>query len=82
VFTASKGLTGVGFPRKGKGRGTNKEIGWEDIQAETSGTFSRTILDDTLPGGPVERAITYEAPWTLCDRVQDYRVAWEFFEKT
>jgi hypothetical protein len=79
VFTASKGLTGVGFPRKGKGRGSNKEIGWEDIQGESSGTFSRTIHDDTLPGGPVERTITYEAPWTLCDRVQDYRDAWEFF---
>jgi hypothetical protein len=25
--------------------------------------------------------ITYEAPWTLCDRVEDYRVAWEFFER-
>jgi hypothetical protein len=82
VFTASKGLTGVGFPRKGKGRGANKEIGWEDIQNEKSGSFSRTILDDTLPGGPVERTITYEAPWTLCDRVQDYRVVWEYFENS
>jgi hypothetical protein len=81
VFTASKGLTGVGFPRKGSGRGVNKTTGWEDIQHETSGTFTRTILDDTLPGGPVERTITYEAPWTLCDRVEDYRVAWEFFER-
>jgi hypothetical protein len=82
VFTASKGLTGVGFPRKGKGRGSNKEVGWEDILNMNSGTVSRTILDDTLPGGPVERTITYEAPWTLCDRVQDYRVVWEFFEKS
>jgi hypothetical protein len=81
VFTASKGLTGVGFPRKGTGRGANKTTGWEDIQDETSGVFERTILDDTLPGGPVERTITYEAPWSLCDRVQDYRVVWEFFEK-
>jgi hypothetical protein len=81
VFTASKGLTGVGFPRKGSGRGANKTTGWEDIQHETSGVFERTIIDDTLPGGPVERTITYEAPWTLCDRVQDYRLAWEFFEK-
>lgn len=45
------------------------------------GTVSRTILDDTLPGGPVERTITYEAPWTLCDRVKDYRVAWELFKR-
>ena len=79
VFTSSKGLTGVGFPRKGKGRGANKELGWEDIQDMKSGTVSRTILDDTLPGGPVQRTITYEAPWSKCDRVEDYRGVWEFF---
>jgi hypothetical protein len=81
VFTASKGLTGVGFPRKGTGRGANKTTGWEDIADMTSGTVSRTIVDDTLPGGPVERTITYEAPFDRCDRVEDYRVAWEFFEE-
>ena len=81
VFTASKGLTGVGFPRKGSGRGANKTTGWEDICEMTSGPVSRTIIDDTLPGGPIERTITYEAPFDRCDRVKDYRVAWEFFEK-
>jgi hypothetical protein len=81
VFTASKGLTGIGFPRKGSGRGANKTTGWEDIQDMTSGSVSRTILDDTLPGGPVERTITYEAPWTLCDRVEDYQVAWDTFSR-
>ncbi|APD47026.1 MULTISPECIES: Eco57I restriction-modification methylase domain-containing protein [unclassified Synechococcus] len=81
VFTASKGLTGVGFPRKGSGRGANKTTGWEDISEMTSGTVSRTIIDDTLPGGPVERTITYEAPFDRCDRVGDYRVAWVFFEQ-
>jgi hypothetical protein len=81
VFTASKGLTGVGFPRKGSGRGPNKTTGWEDIAAMTSGTVSRTIIDDTMPGGPVERTITFEAPWTLCDRVGDYRIVWGYFEK-
>jgi hypothetical protein len=76
VFTNSKGLTGVGFPRKGKGRGSSKEIGWEDIKDMTSGTVSHTILDDTLPGRPVERTIAYVAPWVRCDRVEDYRVGW------
>ena len=76
VFTASKGLTGVGFPRNGKGRGANKAIGWEDIKGMRSGSVSRTIVDDTLPGGPVERTITYEAPFDRCDRVADYRVVW------
>ncbi|MCT0225552.1 Eco57I restriction-modification methylase domain-containing protein [Synechococcus sp. CS-1328] len=78
VFTASKGLSGVGFPRKGSGRGANKTTGWEDIQGMASGTVSRTILDDTLPGGGVERTIIYQAPFDLCDRVGDYRIAWEF----
>jgi len=81
VFTASKGLVGVGFPRKGSGRGANKTTGWEDICEMNSGTVSRTITDDTLPGGPVERTITYEAPFDRCVRVKDYRVAWEFFER-
>jgi hypothetical protein len=80
VFTNSKGLPGVGFPRKGKGRRANKEIGWEDIKEMTSGTVSRTILDDTLPGGPVKRTITYVAPWLRCDRVEDYRVGWGHFD--
>ena len=76
VYTASKGLTGVGFSRKGSGRGANKTTGWEDIKDMKTGSVSRTIIDDTLPGGPVERTITYEAPWTLCDRVGDYRIVW------
>jgi len=76
VFTASKGLTGVGFPRKGKRRGPNREDGWEEIKDMTSGRVSRTFIDATLPGEPVERTITYEAPWSTCNRVEDYRVAW------
>jgi hypothetical protein len=66
VFTASTGVTGVGFPRRGSGRGANKTTGWEDIAAMTS--------------GPVERTITDEAPFDRSDRVEDYRVAWEFFD--
>jgi hypothetical protein len=79
VFTASKGLVGVGFPRKGTGRGANKTTGWEDIAEKSSGSVSRTIIDDTLPGGPVERTITYEAPFDRCDRVEDYRGVWGVF---
>ena len=80
VFTASKGLTGVGFPRKGSGRGANKTTGWEDIADKKSGSVSRMIVDDTLPGGPVKRTITYEAPFDRYYRVGDYCVVWEFFE--
>ena len=41
--------------------------------------FSRTITDDTQPGGPVQRTIEYRAPFDRCDREQDYETAWEFF---
>lgn len=43
--------------------------------------FTRTILDDTMPGGPVERTIEYEAPFDRCDREQDYETAWAYFAK-
>jgi len=69
VFTNSKGLPGVGFPR----------AEWNEIRQLSSGTVSRVIRDDTLPGGPVERTIIYEAPFDRCDRERDYEMAWRDF---
>ena len=49
---------------------------------EKAGTrIERPILDDTLPGGPVQRNITYFAPFTLANREADYRVAWALFSR-
>ena len=91
VFTASKGLPGVGLPRKAaKGDtsyslqtpGTDQTeiaLGWEDIRQISEGTVARRITDDTLPGGPIERHIEYSAPFDRCDREQDYRTAWTVF---
>jgi hypothetical protein len=71
VFTASKGLPGVGFSRPE----------WGPIKAMQSGSVSRTIMDDTLPGGPRERTIVYQAPFDHCDRERDYEIAWAEFER-
>lgn len=71
VFTCSRGLTGVGYGRKE----------WDEIKDAKEGTFTRTVLDDTLPGGPRERVIEYIAPFDRCDREEDYRVVWEEFER-
>jgi len=71
VFTASKGLPGVGFSRPE----------WEPIKNMKSGTVPRTITDDTLPGGPRERTILYEAPFDRCNREKDYETAWAEFER-
>jgi hypothetical protein len=93
VFTNSKGLTGVGLPRNAvKGetcycldapdrREAGIALGWNDIKELTTGTISRTIMDDTLPGGPRERTITYKAPFDRCDRETDYEIAWAEFER-
>ncbi|MGA7413693.1 MAG: hypothetical protein WBW33_24670, partial [Bryobacteraceae bacterium] len=71
VFTASKGLTGIGFSRPE----------WEKIRGITSGTVTRTIQDDTLPGGPRQRVIEHVAPFDRCDREADYATAWKFFDE-
>lgn len=71
VFTCSKGLVGVGFSRPE----------WNEIKDMQSGTVERKIVDDTMPGGPVERTIVYEAPFDRCDREADYATVWAEFER-
>ncbi|MCD4670962.1 MAG: hypothetical protein K8S14_11015 [Actinomycetia bacterium] len=66
IFTSSKGLPGVGFNR----------AEWNEIKGIKEGTITRIITDDTLPGGPRQRNITYHAPFERCDRESDYRLAW------
>jgi hypothetical protein len=66
-----EGLTGVGFRRPE----------WEPIKNMKSRSVSRTIMDDTLPGGPRERTIVYEAPFDCCNREQDYETIWAEFER-
>ena len=51
----------------------------EEGKDMTSGTVEQTVEDDTQPGGPVERTIVYEAPFTKCDREEDYARAWAAF---
>jgi hypothetical protein len=70
IFTASKGLPGIGFSRSE----------WNEIKDMETGSVSRTITDDTLPGGSEERTIEYIAPFDKCDREEDYRNAWVFSE--
>ena len=73
VFTNNRSLVGVGYDRKQ----------WEnEIKDAPSGKkFYRTVKDDTMPGGQVERTIEYVAPFVRCDREKDYETAWKFFEE-
>lgn len=93
VFTASKGLVGVGLPRKAKQgddvwglvtperHESDISLGWEDIKDLKEGVVTRRILDDTVPNGPIERTIEYHAPFDRCDRETDYEIAWNAFEE-
>lgn len=94
VFTASKGLVGVGLPRKVSrrdtacevilpdGRTQSRPLGWEDARDLPAGTrIRRTLTDDTRPGGPVERIVEYLAPFARADREADYRLAWAVFSE-
>ena len=73
VFTNNRSLNNVGFTRPE----------WENgIKGAPAGQrFYRTITDDTMPGGPVERTIEYVAPFDCCNREEDYEIAWKFFEE-
>lgn len=71
VFTCSKGLVGIGLDRKD----------WENIKDQKEGeTYVHTIdpAKSELYGG---QHVTYYAPYTKCDRIEDYRRAWAHFEK-
>ena len=68
------------FSKKNYGDSTYKRPDFEKIKNAPAGkVFTRTITDDTQPGGPRERTIEYVAPFDKCDRVEDYKTAWRFF---
>jgi hypothetical protein len=69
VFTKSSGLTGVGVDRPV----------WDTIKDMKAGdSYEHTIEKSELYKG---KKVTYYAPFDKCDRVEDYKVAWEHFEK-
>ena len=88
VFTASKGLPGVGLPRKpAKGdmsyridtpgySAVKTALAWEGVCNLDSGTIRREVNDNTQPDGPLRRKIEYVAPFGPADRERDYEVAW------
>ena len=69
TFTNNRSLTGVGFTRpEWENAGAVQPIKrgdapWDGIMnhAPAGYVFARTITDDTMPGGPVQRTIEYAA---------------------
>ena len=71
IFTNNRSLSNVGLSRPE----------WEAVKDKAEGIISNVVLDDTLPGGPVERTIEYVAPFDRCDREKDYEEVWANFEE-
>ncbi|MDI6402745.1 hypothetical protein QLX67_12125, partial [Balneolaceae bacterium ANBcel3] len=70
VFTCNPGLSGVGLDRQT----------WNNIRDLKEGeTYVNTVdpSKNELYGG---QEVTYYAPFDKCDRMEDYKVAWELFE--
>jgi hypothetical protein len=92
IFTNSKGLIGVGLPRKGgtaqpracitRPDGTVREgrFGWDDVQHLPDGAVvQQWVQDDTLPSGPYLKERRWVAPFARASREDDYRITWAFF---
>src|SRR5699024_2044962 len=87
IFTASRGLTGVGLKRTSSSakrvirdksvigysveapnmQVENEALGWNDVKHLEEGVVYKTFMDDTQPGGPVERTVEFHAPFDRCD---------------
>lgn len=66
VFTCSKGLVGVGVDRPT----------WNSIRTLQAGEcYEHTLTSELYQG----QSILYQAPFTCCNRVEDYRRAWAHF---
>jgi hypothetical protein len=92
VFTNSKGLVGVGLPRKATrtspkcrittpdGKVREGPFGWEDVQdLPDASVIQQWVEDDTLPTGKYLKQRTWTAPFARANREADYRQAWPFF---
>ena len=91
IFSAKSGEGGLPRTKRPKdkryglrtpqGTQTGVALGWEDVRNLQEGVVTFTFMDDTLPGGPFERTIEYHAPFDRCDREEDYKEAWAYFEE-
>ncbi|WP_154140726.1 Eco57I restriction-modification methylase domain-containing protein [Photobacterium damselae] len=66
-------------------------LGWKDVQNLKSGTVIKIFDDETIPADEpdengsynqvVQRTVEYVAPFTRCNREDDYKEVWAFFEE-
>ena len=79
VWTCSKSLPGVGWLNENQKSPSKAE--WTKILDNKPSELVCVAFDDTMPNGPREVERRFVGPFTLCDRIVDYRRAWAHFEK-
>lgn len=77
VWTCSKGLPGIGYLEDGK---SPSRKNWEKIIEDGRTDLKCEAVIDFMPGGPQTITRTFEGPFDTCDRVEDYKRAWAYFE--
>jgi hypothetical protein len=77
VWTVSRGLPGVGYLEDGR---RPSRIRWEEILHSHKPHLECEAMVDFMPGGPHTVTRTFEGPFDTCDRVEDYKRAWTYFE--
>ncbi|OAF12402.1 hypothetical protein AYJ54_06110 [Bradyrhizobium centrolobii] len=78
VWTCSKGLPGIGFLDEGKAPSSKR---WGEILESGKIQLECEATIDFMPGGPRKVIRTFEGPFDTCNRVEDYKRAWAYFEK-
>jgi hypothetical protein len=78
VWTASKGLPGIGYLEDGRSPSRRR---WDEILASGATHLECKTMIDFLPGGPERVMRTFQGPFDACDRIEDYKRAWAYFEK-
>ena len=66
--------------RPGKGWKVGRKE-WESRRELKSGVLAEVVEENTKPGGLQSRTIEYVAPFTKPNLEEDYRQAWQYFEK-
>ena len=77
AWTCSKGLPGIGYLEDGK---SPSRKNWEKIIEDGRTHLECEAVVDFMPGGPQTITRTFEGPFDTCDRVEDYKRAWAYFE--
>lgn len=79
AWTCSKSLPGVGWLNED--HKIPSKTAWAKVLDSEPSELVCTAIDDTMPNGPREVERRFIGPFTLCDRIADYRRAWAHFEK-